>query len=137
MCKFWYLHKLGMIEDNHLKIGKLSETSVKINNFPIIDDVINKYIKKVFSSKHNVLYINRFVFWLLIKPFYYKIFRNSSVEKILRLKVLTMTSSVNTWKLIFFKILIIAYHLKDNLILVIFCYHEFLWKPIEKKISGI
>ena len=108
---------------------------MKINNFPIIDDVINKDKKKIFTKTLIIIY-QSIRLLILIKLFYYEIFWYSSFEKIWRLTVLTMTSSVNTWKLIFFKILIIIYHSNDNLILIIFCYCEFLWKPIEKKDIG-
>ena len=87
-------------------------------------------IKEIFIKTLGITY-QSIRLLISIKLFYYQIFWNSSVEKILRLKFLTMTSSVNTWKLIFFKILITIYHSKDNLILIIFCYCEFLWKPIN------
>ena len=45
-------------------------------------------------------------------------------------------SSVNTWKSIFIKILIILYYSNNNLILITFCYCKLLWKPIKKKLSN-
>ena len=97
-------------------------SSINIKHFFFI-----KTLRIIYQSIHLLI---------LIKLFYYEIFWNSYVEKILRLKVLTMMSSVNTWKLVSFKIMIIIYHSKNNLIMIIFCYCEFLWKPIEKRYRG-
>ena len=91
--------------------------------------------KKIFVKTLSIIY-QSIRLLILIKLFYYKIFWTSRVEKKLKLKVLTMTSSVNTWKLIFFKIMIIIYQSKDILILINFNYWAFIGKWNEKKIQG-
>ena len=108
---------------------------MKINNFPIIDNVMSNYKKIFFSSKHYVSYINRFVFWYWLN-FYYKTFWNLSVEEILMLNVLTMKSSVNTWKLIFCKKLIIVYHLKDIWYWLFFVIANFYENLLKKRYRG-
>ena len=129
MCKFWYL-----LETWHG--WRSAPKDWKINGRQVWKSIIFQLLMTSSVNIKKIIY-QSIRLLILIKLFYYEIFWNSSVEKILRLKVLTMTSSVNTYTLIFFKILIIIYHSKDNLMLIMFCYCEVLWEPIEKNISGI
>ena len=82
----------AMAGDNPLRIGKLMGDKFE-NQWCSNYWWRYQYISKSFFVKYQLICL-----LILIKLFCYEILWNSRVKKILKLKILTMTLSVNTWK---------------------------------------